>query len=291
MNPLAPPPPSGIGDRNMSAEDSGAVYEIYAIRYATNDKRTRGLNYIKDSRPASPLTMDFFSWLIVGRHEVFVVDTGMSAEKAAHNGHDFLASPVEIIRSLGIDPDAVETVIMTHLHYDHTGNTASFPNARFLLQAEEMAYVCGPYMEKPWFRHAYHVDDIQKFVAYLHDGRLSLHGRDHEIADGVSVHWVGGHCAGQEVVRVRTQRGYVVLASDALHYYEELEQGIPFAVAFNISDMLTAHDRIRDLATSDDHIIAAHDPRVLALYHPAGEGLEGLAVRVDVAPRAVAPAM
>lgn len=71
------------------------------------------------------------------------------------------------------------------------------------------------------------------------------HGRAAEIADGVSVHWVGGHCAGQEVVRVRTARGWVVLASDALHYYEEYERGVPFAVVFNSSDMIAAHDTIR----------------------------------------------
>lgn len=269
----------------MSGQDAGAVYEVYAIRYATNTGRTRGLNYIKDARPDEKLTMDFFSWLIVGKGEVFVVDTGMSAEKAMRNGHAFLVSPVDVLRRLGVDPDAVKTVIMTHLHYDHTGNTDAFPRARFLLQAEEMAYVCGPYMEKPWFRHAYHVDEIQRFLGYLHEGRLGLHGRDHEVADGISVHWVGGHCAGQEVVRVRTRRGWVVLASDALHYYEELERGIPFAVAFNIADMLTAHDRIRELAASEDHIIAAHDPRVLDLYPAAGEGLEGIAVRVDADPR------
>ena len=48
----------------------------------------------------------------------------------------------------------VDTVIMTHLHYDHTGHTEAFPNAKFLLQAEEMTHVTGPYMENPFFRHA-----------------------------------------------------------------------------------------------------------------------------------------
>lgn len=269
----------------MSVESSGQVYEVYAIRYATNASRTRGVNFIKDDRPTERLTMDFFSWLIVGNGSAYVVDTGMAPEKAERGGHDFLAHPVDVIRRLGVDPASVETVIMTHLHYDHTGNTGAFPNARFLLQAEEMAYVTGPFMEKPFLRHAYHADDIQKFVGYLHTGRLHLHGRDLHVADGISVHWVGGHCAGQEVVRVRTQRGWVVLASDALHYYEELERGIPFAIASSICEMLAAHDRMRDLADSDDHIVAAHDPRVLDLYPAVGPGFEGQAVRVDVPPR------
>ena len=266
----------------------GATYEVYAIRYATNPRRVRGQNFILEERPTELLTLDFFSWVIIGDGRAVVVDTGMAPDKAAKHGHDFLISPVEVLRRLGVDPRTVETVVMTHLHYDHTGQAESFPAATFLLQAEEMAYVTGPYMEKPWFRRAYEVDEIARFLGYLHGGRLRLHGRDHEVADGISVHWVGGHCAGQEVVRVRTRRGWVVLASDALHYYEEVERGIPFAVAFNLSDMIAAHDRIRALADSDDHIVPAHDPRIMDLYPTASADLQGVVVRLDTQPSSFA---
>lgn len=268
----------------MNAQDQGQTYEIFAIRHSTNSRRRRGQNFILESNPDALLTLDLFSWVIVGQGRVIVVDTGIDAEKAAKNGHEFLINPADALGKLGFDPLKVETVIVTHLHYDHIGNTEEFPNATFLLQAEEMAYVTGPYMEKPWFRHAYQVDEISRFLGYLHDGRLKLHGRDYTVADGISVHWVGGHSAGQEIVRVRTKRGWVVLASDALHYYEEIELGIPFAVAFNLSDMLTAHDRIRELADSDDHIVPAHDPKIMEIYPAVSPELEGVIVRLDAAP-------
>ncbi|MDT0683033.1 hypothetical protein RM543_10065 [Roseicyclus sp. F158] len=149
------------------------------------------------------------------------------------------------------------------------------------MQAEEMSYVTGPWMQKAWFRRAYEVDEIQKLVALLHADRLSLHGREADIADGVSVHWVGGHCAGQEVVRVRTERGWVVLASDALHYYEEYERGVPFAVVFKSSDMIAAHDTIRALADSDDHVLPGHDPLVALLYPPADGAGSPHVLRLD----------
>jgi glyoxylase-like metal-dependent hydrolase (beta-lactamase superfamily II) len=75
-----------------------------------------------------------------------------------------------------------------------------------------------------------------------------------------------------------------VLASDALHYFEEYERGIPFTVAFNISDMIAAHDRIRELADSDDHVLPAHDPRLLNLYPAASPELEGRILRLDRQP-------
>lgn len=258
-------------------------YEIFAIRYGTNEARKRGQNFILEANPTEPLTLDFYCWFLRSKDRVIVVDTGMDPEKARRHGHTILRDPVAAARDCGVDPAAVKTVILTHLHYDHTGHLADWPRAQFYLQAEEMAYVTGPWMMRPWFRRAYEVDEICQAVTLLHEGRLTLHDRDYEIADGVSVHWVGGHAAGQEVVRVRTARGWVVLASDALHYYEEYERGAPFAVAFNLSDMIAAHDRIRELADSDDHVVPAHDPLIAALY-PSASGQHGV-FRLDLPPR------
>lgn len=268
-----------------SASNEQTNYEIYAFRYGENTRRKRGQNFILEPQPTEHQQMDFYSWVLVGGGKAIVVDTGMHPGKASTHGHDFLFCPVEALKEVGVEPEAVSTVILTHMHYDHVGNLDGFPNAQFFMQAEEMAYVTGPYMEKPWFRRAYEPDEIAEAVHYLHEGRLHLHGRDKEIADGVSVHWVGGHCAGQEIVRVRTERGWVVLASDALHYYEELDRGIPFAVVFNASDMIAAHDRIRELADSDEHVVPAHDPEIKDIYPPASSELSGRIMRVDLAPR------
>lgn len=265
-------------------EQKAALWEIHAIRYGTNQRRTRGENFILEKQPAETMPMDFYCWVLRSSDQVIVVDTGMDAEKAARHGHHIEHSPVEVWRSLGIDPAAVATVILTHAHYDHLGHLDALEKAHFHMQAEEMNYVTGPWMQRPWFRRAYEPDEISRLVHLLHSDRLTLHGRDQKIADGVSVHWVGGHCAGQEVVRVRTVRGWVVLASDALHYYEEYERGIPFSVAFNLSDMIAGHERIRELADSDDHVVPAHDPRIARIY-PASDGqLAGSAFRVDLPP-------
>ncbi len=260
------------------------TYEIYGIRHAVNDTRTRGNNFINDADPTAPLTLDFYCWLLKSAERTIIVDTGLDPVKGASNGHVQVISPIEGWAALGIDPETVDTVVLTHAHYDHLGYLAALPNARFYMQAEEMAYVTGPWMEKPTFRHAYWPDEISHLVGLLFAERLHLHGREYEIADGVTAHWVGGHCAGQEILRVRTARGWVVLASDAVHYYEELERGVPFAVVFNSAEMLASHDVIRDLADSENHILAAHDPRVAEQYPPISPEFAGKVLRLDVEP-------
>lgn len=258
------------------------TYEIYAIRHGVNDQRIRSQNFINDPNPTDLLTMDFYCWALKGENGWIIVDTGMDPEKGA--AHDTELNPVDGWRALGIIPEEVETVILTHAHYDHLGFISALPNATFLMQAEEMSYVTGPLMQHQTFRHAYWPDEIATLIHLLHDGRLHLHGREHILSKGLSLHWVGGHSAGQEIVRVNTKRGWCVLTSDALHYYEELEKGIPFAIAHSLPDMLAAHQTIRGLAESDDHILPAHDPRLRDLYPAINANFEGQVLRLDVAP-------
>jgi glyoxylase-like metal-dependent hydrolase (beta-lactamase superfamily II) len=265
----------------MSTAGAMLPYELYAIRYATNRKRTRGQNFIFEAQPETLQPMDFYSWVAIGEAGTFVIDTGMARAKAEKHGHEYLHCPIDSLRLLGVAPELVERVVITHLHYDHIGNVGAFPKARFELQKAEMDFVVSPFMQKNWCRRAYEVDEISHFVALLHGDRLVLHGPDKQIAPGLSVHLVGGHCAGQEIVRVWTRRGWVVLASDALHYYEELERGVPFTVAFNVAEMLTAHDRMRELAESDAHIVVSHDPLVSERYPSARPELAGHILRLD----------
>jgi glyoxylase-like metal-dependent hydrolase (beta-lactamase superfamily II) len=110
-----------------------------------------------------------------------------------------------------------------------------------------------------------------------------FHDGDEEIAPGVSVHHIGGHTAGLQCVRVRTARGWVVLASDASHYYEHVETGACFPTTYHLGEVLEGYNKLRRLAESPAHIVPGHDPLVLKRY-PAVKGLEGIVVRLDAAP-------
>ena len=97
------------------------------------------------------------------------------------------------------------------------------------------------------------------------------------------MHLIGGHAKGIQAVRVKTARGWVVLASDSAHYFENIVQYRPFIVVHNVEDMLRGYDRLRSLASSLEHIVPGHDPAVLARY-PSVPGLESIACRLDLAP-------
>ena len=118
--------------------------------------------------------------------------------------------------------------------------------------------------------------------------RVRLYNGPVDLAPGISLHPAPGHSAGLQFVRVNTQRGVVVLASDVTHYYEHMQTERPFTTALHIGEMLDGFDKLRAAAPSPRHIVPGHDPLVMKRYPPPRPELAGIAVRLDVEPEDVA---
>lgn len=261
---------------------SPPLYEVFAIRYARRDAM-RSNHFIGGDPHDGPMPMDYFIWVAKSNNHVVVVDTGFTAPVASARKREFLRCPVESLSRLGLAPEQVDDVILTHLHYDHSGNFDRFPNATFHLQEDELHYATGKYMRYPRLAHSFEVDDICGIVKMNYAGRVMFYDGDHDLNAGIKLHRCGGHSAGLQFVSVDTARGRLVLASDATHYYENMNSYRPFTTAFHIGEMMESFDKLKRVAPSNDHIIPGHDPLVMKLY-PALTGQEGVIVRLDVPP-------
>ncbi len=265
----------------MSQDQS---YEVFAVRYARRDAR-RPEHFVGGDPHDGPMPMDYFVWAVVGRDRSWVIDTGFAAADAEARGRTLLRTAAEGLALVGVDAGKAEDVVVTHLHYDHIGGFDQSPNARFHMQEQEMAYATGRHMGTPALGHAFTADHIAGMVHRVFEGRVAFHDGAAELAPGLSLHHVGGHTMGLQVVRVRTRRGWLVLASDASHFYENMEAGRPFPIVYNVGDMLRAYDAMRRLAETPRHIIPGHDPLVLERYPAADPALDGIAVRLDAEPQ------
>jgi glyoxylase-like metal-dependent hydrolase (beta-lactamase superfamily II) len=144
-------------------------------------------------------------------------------------------------------------------------------------------------MRYPRLSHSFEVEDVCGMVRLNYAGRVMFYNGDAELAPGLTVHAVGGHSAGLQFVRVKTARGFVVLASDVTHFYENMASSRPFTTAFHIGEMLEGFERLLALAPDEDHVVPGHDPLVMKLYPAPSPELEGVAVCLDVAPSGIAP--
>jgi len=206
-------------------------YEVYAIRYAYRSERKRHENFIVNAW-TDPVHDDvepiaYYVWALRNQNRTIVIDTGFSKKESDNRTEesggiwrcDHECAPAEGLASIGIDSRQVSDVIITHLHYDHAGTLVDFPSARFHLQEFEIQYATGPHMANSYFSGAYTVEHILQVVRYIFQDRVVFHKGDSEVAPGVTVHHIGGHTMGMQCVRVMTERGWVVLASDASHFY------------------------------------------------------------------------
>lgn len=261
-------------------------YEIYAVKYAER-MGTRGGIFMDADPHDAPLGMDYFVWALKSSERTIVVDVGMNRAEGERRGRTFLRCPTEGLKLIGIDHNEVQDVVISHMHYDHAGNLDLFPNARFHIQDNEMAYVTGRAMTHKRLRHSFCLPDVIQMVSMVYGDRVEFHDGDEPLCPGVNLHAMPGHCRGLQSLTVNTAaRGTVVVASDAAHYYEGFLDEQIFMTHENIYGMVESYRKLRRLAPSDDHIIPGHDPEVMKRYPPAGDGLEGIAVRVDVAPTA-----
>lgn len=259
------------------------VYEVFAIRYATRAaKRTN--HFIGGDPHDAPMPMDYFVWLIRNEERVIAVDTGFGAEVAAQRGRTLLRQPKDGLALMGVDADEIKDVVITHLHYDHVGTFTDFAVAKFHLQDDEMSYATGRHMRHRQFNHGYEVDEVVGMVRMVYKDRVIFHKGDEVIAPGVSLHRIGGHTNGLQCVRVNTQRGWVVLASDASHFYEHFEKKRVFTTMFNLGEALEGYDTLHKLADSSAHIIPGHDPLVMTRYPAPEPSMQGIVARLDVTP-------
>lgn len=259
-------------------------YKIYAIKYAHHDRPARD-NFLGGDPHDTNMPLDYFVWAVVGGGRTFVVDTGFDAAGGAARGRSITHSVEDGLSAVGIQASAVEDVIITHMHYDHAGNRSLFPKARYHVQDREMAYCTGRCMCHGALNHPFDPEDVKSMVGRIFDGRVMFHDGASNITSGLSVHRVGGHTDGLQVVRVHTDRGWVVLASDASHLYANMDQNRPFPIVYNVGDMIEGYRRSFELADSAQHVVPGHDPAVLTRYPAASKETEGWIVRLDAQPR------
>jgi glyoxylase-like metal-dependent hydrolase (beta-lactamase superfamily II) len=246
-------------------------YEVYAVRYATlSDFPVAGL--VKGADPSRKLDIAMTVWLVKGNGHVILVDSGFYREQFLKQWKpkDFV-KPTEAIKDLGVKPEDVTDVIITHMHWDHADGMDLFPNARIWLQKDEYAYYTGEAWQRKDTHGGIDKDDVLAVVKLNLEGRVGLvNGDAQEIIPGITCYIGGKHTYQSQYLGVRTQRGTVVLASDNMYLYENLEKHVPIAQTLDADSNLRAQDRMKQIASESRLVIPGHDPAVFEKFQKAG---------------------
>jgi glyoxylase-like metal-dependent hydrolase (beta-lactamase superfamily II) len=256
---------------------------VLAARYAERETTLSRIYYAWPTydEPDGPVRMSYYFWILQpSAGSPVIIDTGFDPGLAERMNRPCTITPARMLEKLGIDGEQVEHVVVTHLHYDHIGNLDLFPNAHFVVAQRELDFWSSPVAKRSQF--ASHADPtgVEQLLQAGVEGRLRPVDHELEVVPGVTVERVGGHSPGQLIVSVTTAGGRVLLASDAVHYYDELELDRPFAVIADLAEAYAAFDVIKEARSAGAVFVPAHDPLVMERHPPAGSALSGLVVEL-----------
>jgi glyoxylase-like metal-dependent hydrolase (beta-lactamase superfamily II) len=245
------------------------TWEALAVRFGSR-VTTRSDFYLRFEtygEPDAPLPMDYFFWVLRGPEETILVDTGWAPAAAAKRGRTSHLEPLRAMELLGLRADTVSRVVLTHLHWDHAGNVGAFPDTELIVHERELDFWGSPMGRRPQFAVHAEADDIDYVLEADRRGRVRRLDGDAELAPGVQARLVGGHSPGQLILLVETTSGPVVLASDAIHYYEEMERDWPCSIVVDVPETYAGYELLRELAGNGaSRIVAGHDPLVLERF-------------------------
>lgn len=247
-------------------------YKVYILKYAW---RTAAYGQLKlgDIHDTTPLDLGYFLWVITNGEHTAVVDCGFTEELCIKRGRTWICDPRERFETIKLDPAKVEHCIISHMHWDHAGNYPLFPKATYYVQDDEMAFWTGRYVKYEHFRGAMEVEDVCELVRLNYDGRVRFVNGTEEVLPGLHVHRIGGHSKGIQATEVPTASGTVVVASDAVHTYNNYRDLRPTPIIHNAPEYLEGYERIGRLAKQESYVLPGHDNTQMKHHHAVAEGV------------------
>ena len=262
----------------LLAPPASAQYEIYGVQFAGYAAfPVSALVLHADSTRKQNLAFIVWALRPTGdSHRVVLFDAGFYRDKfiKAWKPTGFVR-PSEAIAKIGLTPDAVTDIIISHVHWDHLDGADLFPRAKIWIQKDEYEhYVDGDGRPKT---NTIDTADAAMLGQLKKAGRVVLiDGDNKEIIPGITVYTGGRHTYASQYLGVKTAKGTVVLASDNAYTYENLAKHASIAQTFSPADTianLAAQDRMHRIASDASLILPGHDPEIFTRYPTPGSGV------------------
>ena len=267
-----------IFNLSVSAYSQNVNYEVYALRFASVEHSFPLSSFVVGASDKDSLHGIFMFWLIKGSNgRNILVDAGFLKDVEEAKGFDLknYVRPDSVLTRAGLRAENITDVILTHPHWDHVGGIGLFPNAQVWIQKEDYCYFAGAAWQKDG-RRGFNKRDVRELLELNLTGKLILvDGDNKEIIPGIMVYTGSRHTFNSQFVLVKSGRDKIILASDNVYTYYNLEhlKSAPNYATFDTSAYVRSMIRMKTLASNIKFIIPGHDGSLFSKFPAIAEGV------------------
>jgi glyoxylase-like metal-dependent hydrolase (beta-lactamase superfamily II) len=243
-------------------------YEIYAVRFATLANFPVS-SLVAGADRSRRMDIAMMIWVLKGGDgRIAIIDSGFHRDRyfTQFTVKDFI-KPSEALAPLGIKPDDVTDLLLSHMHWDHAGGIDLFPKARVWVQKDEYDYYAGEAWQSARTHGGIDPEDVLELVRRNTEGKVSfVRGEDDTSLSGIAFGVGGKHTFASQFFVVSTRPHDVVIASDNMYLYENLDAHAAIAQTLDAVSNLRTQDRMKSLASEPRLLVPGHDPGVFTRF-------------------------
>jgi glyoxylase-like metal-dependent hydrolase (beta-lactamase superfamily II) len=263
---------------SLNAMGQTETYKVYALKFAGTAHRFSTADWVDKAPQTDSVDINFMVWLIKGNGKNILVDAGFLNDipDAKEFGVVNYIRPDSTLLKLGVKPDEVTDIILSHPHWDHIDGIGLFPNAHIWIQKEDYNYYVGAAWQKDGHNGGFNKRDVRTLLNLNLEGKVTLvDGDNKEILPGIKVFTGSRHTYNSQYVLVETGTNKVLLASDNIWIYYSLEHLVPPSTGGTLdpAGYVKAMQRMKTMVSNVKYIIPGHDAKVFSIFPKVADGV------------------
>jgi glyoxylase-like metal-dependent hydrolase (beta-lactamase superfamily II) len=253
------------------------AYKVYAIRFAESTYPFTVADWVKGG-PKTTLKINFMVWLIKGSNgRNILVDAGFYNDSDDAKEFKLInyIRPDSAVMKIGLKPEEITDIILSHPHWDHINGIDLFPKARVWMQNEDYSYFTGTAWQKGGDKGGFAQRDVRKIVELnLADKLRLINGDNREIIPGIKVYTGSRHTFNSQYVGLKAGNNKIILASDNVWVYYNIDHLLPAnGGTLNAAGYTKAMQRMKTLVNNPKFIIPGHDAQIFSKFPKVTDGI------------------